>query len=250
MQTLNIKKMLDIAETVAKSAATKLLQKEELLKRVDCDFPRDVKVKADKFLDEIIREQLEKETDFPIISEETVDSQKMGDGYQWIVDPLDGSLNFSRSIPTCCISIALWKGLEPLLGVIYDFNRDECFVGLVDSKCELNKKIIKPSNVKEKYNAILATGFPIRTDFKQNSLLNFVIDIQQFKKIRLFGSAALSLAYVACGRVDFYHENNIKIWDVAAGLALIKSVGGVVQFTQPKSDMTLIVKASNPYILK
>ena len=76
------------------------------------------------------------------------------------------------------------------------------------------------------------------------------MDIQQFKKIRLFGSAALSLAYVACGRVDFYHENNIKIWDVAAGLALIKSVGGVVQFTQPKSDMTLLVQASNPYILK
>ena len=172
----------------------------------------------------------------------------MGDGYQWIVDPLDGSLNFSRSIPICCISIALWKGVEPLLGVIYDFNRDECFVGLVNSKCELNKKEITTSNVKEKYKAILATGFPTNTDFTQNELQKIVIDIQQFKKIRLLGSAALSLAYVACGRVDYYYEN-IKIWDVAAGLALIKSLGGVVHFTKPKNDMTLTVQASNPYIL-
>ena len=92
MQTLDIKKLLDIAETVAKRAATKLLQNVESFKQVDCDLSRDVKVKADKFLDEIIRKQLEMKTDFPIISEETINSQKIGDGYQWIVDPLDGSL--------------------------------------------------------------------------------------------------------------------------------------------------------------
>ena len=243
MQTLNIKKMLDIAETVAKSAAMKLLQKVESLKQVDCDFSRDVKVKADKSLDEIISKQLEKKTDFPIISEETVDSQKMGDGYQWIVDPLDGSFNFSRSIPTCCISIALWKGLEPLIGVIYDFNRDEIFTGIMDRGAWLNGKPIAPREVSKVSKAVLATGFPVNTDYTRNALLDFVMDIQQFKKIRLFGTAALSLAYVACGRVDYYHENNIKIWDVAAGLALIKSGGGVVQFTSPNNDMTVQVQA-------
>jgi len=244
IQTPDYQNLLIIAQKVAKNAAKQLLQNVEFLREVDYDLPRDVKVKADQFLDEIIRRQLKEKTGFPIISEETINSQKMGEGYQWIVDPLDGSLNFSRSIPICCISIAFWKGLEPVIGVIYDFNRDEIFTGIIDRGGWLNGKAIAPREVSKVSKGVLATGFPVKTDYTKNALLDFVMDIQQFKKIRLFGSAALSLAYVACGRVDFYHEKNIKIWDVAAGLALIKSVGGMVKFTSPNSDMTVQVQAT------
>ena len=90
----------------------------------------------------------------------------------------------------------------------------------------LNGQKISTNKVKEKSQAILATGFPVSTDFSKDALLDFVEDIRGYKKIRLLGSAALSLAYVACGRADVYKENNIKIWDVAAGLALVKAAGG------------------------
>ena len=115
MQTLDIKKLSDIAETVAKRAGTKLIENVESLKQVDCDFTRDVKVKADKFLDRIIRKQLEMKTGFPIISEETNNSQKIGDGYQWIVDPLDGSYNFSQ-YPSILYFNSFMEGSETIDG--------------------------------------------------------------------------------------------------------------------------------------
>lgn len=250
MEILDKKNILKIAICIVKNAASQIQKNPELYRLIDCDMPRDVKVNADYYLDEIISMQLTEKTDYPVISEEKIESHNIIDGYQWIVDPLDGSLNYNRNIPFCCISVALWKGLEPYLGVIYDFNKDELFTGTVSSECELNGVNINPSIVSEKSKAVLASGFPRSTNFNQEVLLEFVRNIKKFKKIRLLGSAALSLAYVACGRVDFYLEKNIKIWDVAAGLALIKSAGGMVNFSSPKEDMTMCVEASNPFLLK
>lgn len=250
MKVPDYQTLLSIAESIAKLSAEQLLHNVESLREIDYEMTRDVKVKADQFLDGIIRKQLNEKTDFPIISEEMISSHKLGEGYQWIVDPLDGSLNFSKSIPIYCISISLWKGLDPLIGIIYDLNRDEIFTGIIDRGAWLNGAPIAPSEVSINTKAILATGFPVKADHTKLALLNFVTDIQKYKKIRLLGSAALSLAYVACGRVDCYIENNINIWDVAAGLTLIKSAGGLVEYTQPNNDMKLQVKASNPYIFK
>ena len=119
MQTLNIKKMLDIAETVAKRAAMKLLQNVGSLKQVDCDFSRDVKVKADKFLDEIIRKQLEKKTDFPVISEETIDHV----GYPIILDAWSnmafGALLLSTIIPLAQIGgLMIFAMLSTSIGAL------------------------------------------------------------------------------------------------------------------------------------
>jgi myo-inositol-1(or 4)-monophosphatase len=249
MQASKANDFLNIAKNVAKKAAIQLFKNTVELRKVHCDLPRDVKVKADQFLDDFIRDQLSQRTDIPIISEESFESQIFCDGYQWIVDPLDGSLNFSLGIPICCISIALWDGFEPILGVIYDFNRDEIFEGIVGMEGRLNGKPIKPGIIQGKSKAVLVTGFPVKTDFSNEALLNFVENIKYYKKIRLLGSAALSLAYVACGRADIYHENDIKLWDVAAGLAIVNSVGGKIKISSLTDDLTLNVQASNSFLL-
>ena len=219
--------------------------------KVEQDLDRDVKIAADKKLESSIIEHLIKETRFPILSEETGAVKKSSNNskYHWIIDPLDGSLNFSRGIPISCVSIALWEGMEPLLGVVYDFNRNETFSGIVGEGAWLNKKPITVSNITEKSKAVLCTGFPVSTDFSRESIFEFSEKIREFKKVRLLGSAALSLAYVACGRADIYFENDIKIWDVAAGLALVKAAGGAVKYSPTSKKNVLGVKASNKHLI-
>jgi myo-inositol-1(or 4)-monophosphatase len=214
------------------------------------DLPRDVKIKADTRSESFITEELSMKSPYPILSEENdLTKIELNDNeYCWIVDPLDGSLNYSRGIPINCISIALWKGMEPLLGVVYDFNRNEIFTGIANQGAWLNSIPIKVGTVKEKSKAVLFTGFPVGTNFSQKSLLAFVNDIKEYKKIRLLGSAAVSLAYVACGRGDCYRENDIKIWDVAAGLALVKAANGLIKYTFSKNTYTLKVEAKNHFL--
>ena len=232
---------------VASDAAQTIEKDRKMYQNVEQDLARDVKIRADRELDAVIVSQLLTETPYPVLSEESgyLGRRKDSSKYRWIVDPLDGSLNFSRGIPINCISIALWEGMEPKLGVVYDFNRGELFSGVVGEGAWLNGKAIRVSEIREKSSAVLCTGFPVATDFSKTAILDFVEQIRVYKKIRLFGSAALSLAYVACGRADAYIENDIKIWDVAAGIAIVKGSGGVVRYAQTSSENILRVQATN-----
>lgn len=190
---------------------------------------KDVKLRADRESEEIILQYLTEGSPYPIITEETGEHGIVDtDSPVWIVDPLDGTVNFSRSLPIYCISVALWKGEDPLLGVVYNFRNEELFTGVVGEGAWCGSNRVFVSDVTRAENAILATGFPVNRDFNSNSLLSFVKDIQNFKKVRLLGSAALSLAYLASGKVDAYVEEDIMLWDIAAGVALVKAAGGMV----------------------
>jgi len=228
---------LKIAKEIAIEAGKKITDQNSNARKVNVSEGKDVKVAGDLISESIILERLQDQSSLPILSEE---KGKVGDfeseEFHWIVDPLDGSLNFSRGLPLCCISIALWRNKTPLLGVIYDFNRDELFSGIVGQGAWLNEEAIRVSTVRERENAVLTTGFPIRTDFSKEGITTFTNDIQQYKKVRLLGSAALSLAYVACGRVDAYHEKNIMLWDVAGGCAIVEAAGGKVEIKE-KEDL-------------
>jgi myo-inositol-1(or 4)-monophosphatase len=242
--------LLRLAQNTSKYAA-RIVQKDLTMhQKVEEDLERDVKVFADKNLESIIVKRLLEESSYPILSEESglIGECKKNTDISWIIDPLDGSLNFSRGIPINCISIALWKGMEPLLGVVHDFNHNEIFSGIVGIGAWLNRNPIAISKVTKKSKAVLCTGFPVSTDFSKKSLLEFIEDIRRYKKIRLLGSAALSLAYVACARADVYTENDIKIWDVAAGIAIVKAAGGVVKFAPTEKENIFKVKASNLYL--
>lgn len=133
--------------------------------------------------------------------------------------------------------MALWKDKKPIFGIIYDFNRDELFSAYVGYKAFLNDIEIKNVNNFEKSKSVLATGFPTYMSHDSDTLKNFIDQVQTFKKIRMIGSAALSLAYVSCGRFDAYFEENIKIWDVAAGIAINTVVNNKIELIYLDNNM-------------
>lgn len=248
-ETIDLRRYLDLAVDVARDASLSIFPESD--KSIVANLERDVKLEGDIRLNQLIVRRLQEKTSYAVLSEEKGFSKGKLDNkeYLWIVDPLDGSLNFLRGIPLFCISISLWREMQPLLGVIYDLNRDEMFTGLVTEGAWLNGMPIKVGDVVEESEAVLCTGFPVSTDFSEPALLNFVKDIQSYRKVRLLGSAALSLAYVASGRADAYQENDIAIWDVAAGIAIVRAAGGKVRLNETEAENRFIVKAANRFLL-
>lgn len=229
----NFSEYLSLAKEAATAAGEYLNQVSKSRIKIIDEPDRDIKLQADIESEQIIIDILRDKSNFPILTEEQgsieIENVVVDGKYKWIVDPLDGSMNFSRGVDVCCVSIALWQDSNPVLGVVYDFNRNEFFTGLVNEGAWLNGYLISTRKVREKSNAILATGFPVSMDYSEKALSSYANDIRKYKKIRMIGSAALSLAYVSCSRFDFYHEKNIKIWDVAAGLALVQAAGGTIE---------------------
>jgi len=214
--------------------------------KINSSFGKDIKLQSDLDSEKIIFDILLSESDIPILSEEFGSfERKSKNNYRWIVDPLDGTLNYSRSISINCISIGLWDGDKPLLGVIYDFVHDSILTGIVGESAKLNGESIFTSEIINKKEAILCTGFPVYSNFSTENLLKFISEIQDFKKIRLLGSAAISLSLVAKGAIEAYKENDIAIWDVAAGIPIIMAAGGVCEISAGKSENLLNVYAYN-----
>ena len=204
---------------------------------------REVKLKQDQELDQFLRQYLEKNSPYKVYSEESLGTfNDIFHSTCWVVDPLDGSLNFLRDIPFYTISVSLWKEGTPVLGVIWDPSREELYTADINTGAKLNGQPIKVSD-KNMNEAILATGIPSHAKMEEAINL-FSSNAKKYKKLRWLGSASLSLAYVASGRVDAYQEHGIKIWDVGAGLALVKAAGGKFDFTI-NEDQSLNVFASN-----
>lgn len=215
-------------------------------KKINSSIGKDIKLQADIDSEKIILDILSCESDIPILSEECGLVAKLNnDNYRWIIDPLDGSLNYSREIFINCISIGLWNDSDPVLGVIYDFIHDDLFTGIVGKSAQLNGKQIKTSNLIRKEDSIICTGFPVYSDYYTNTLSTFISEVQNFKKVRLLGSAALSLSLVARGSVEAYKEDDIAIWDVAAGIPIVLAAGGKVNISKGKEEILLNVFATN-----
>lgn len=162
-----------------------------------------------------------------VTEEQTIN--KVGEVYNWIVDPLDGTTNFIHGIPAFSVSIALQKNDELVVGVIYEINRDECFYAWKDGGAFMNgKKIMVTSN--QTFSAsLLATGFPYYNFEKLERYINVFRELTQVSHgLRRIGSAAVDLAYVACGRFDGFFEYNLNSYDVAAGVILVREAGGRV----------------------
>lgn len=204
-------------------------------KIIESEVGKDIKLELDRTTEKLIIDAISTKFDYPILSEEIglTKENKINEAF-WIIDPIDGTLNFSRDTPLCCVSIALWVDDAPIFGVIYDFNRKELFTGYVGIGAWVNNVDLKLRKRKERSQSILATGFPTYMNTDDKVLKSFISNIQEYKKIRMIGSAALSLAYVACGRFDLYMENDIKLWDVAAGVAINKALGNEISIEHLK----------------
>jgi myo-inositol-1(or 4)-monophosphatase len=156
-------------------------------------------------------------------------STKVGEVYNWIIDPLDGTTNFIHGLPPFAISIALKEGDEIVIGVVYEINLDECFHTWKGGKAYCNENEIHVSSAQSVSNSLIITGFPY---FDYHKLSLFLNTMDYFMKkshgMRRLGSAATDLAYIACGRGDAFYEYNLNAWDVAAGAFLVQQAGGKV----------------------
>jgi len=207
---------------------------------------KDIKTLADEEINKCIINEL-KSTEIPIISEE-INNQNINIYKQcWIIDPLDGTLNFSRQFPCSSISIALWDNAMPTLGLVRNIFDDSLYTSYINKGTKKNNHHVNVSQVADIRNAILATGFPSGANYEYENLLPFVKKVQKFKKIRAIGSASLMLSYVAEGVFDVYYEKDIFLWDVAAGLSLVKEAGGVI-FYKKTIGFKYEVLASNKLI--
>jgi len=204
---------------------------------------------AEKLIVEALRKLLP-EAGF-IVEENTID--KKGTKYNWIVDPLDGTTNFIHGIPCYSVSIALMENDTTVIGVVYEVNLNECFYAYLNSPAYLNGKEIKVSNALYLSDSLLATGFPYY-DYKylDNYLAFFKFLMHESRGVRRLGSAAVDLAYVACGRFDGFYEYSLNPWDVAAGAFIVKQAGGkVCDFSGGKNYIFgKEIIASNPFIYK
>ena len=247
-----LQSLVAVALRASEAAATVLTTPTGAALRINDDEGRDIKLEMDVLAENAILKHLTSTSPYAVLSEEAgtlavKSSQAQADDGDcvWIVDPLDGTYNYFRGIPLCCISIAFFKGDCPLFGVINDFNHGDVYVGIVGSGAHKNGQPISVSRVTRKSQAVLCTGLPVAADFSLQARTRLVADLGDFKKVRMIGSAALSLALVACGKADCYWENSIAVWDVAAGIALVEAAGGKIEMGATEDRLRRNVWASN-----
>lgn len=163
-----------------------------------------------------------------ILAEESGESVQIGDSrWKWIIDPLDGTTNYAHGYPCFCVTIALEHKGKLVIGVTYDPTRDEMFAAEERQGASLNNKRITVSETSELSEAMLVTGFPYdlsRRDYLARTFERFLFGS---RAVRRDGSAAIDLAYVACGRFDGFWEEGLNPWDVAAGVLMIREAGGM-----------------------
>ena len=196
--------------------------------------PSDFVTNADLKAEKIIIEELKKaKPNYSILSEEK-GVQKNKDKRTWIIDPIDGTINFLHGIPHFAISIALKENNEIISGLIYDPIKDEMFYAEKHNGAHFNNQRIRVSKKNNLSSCLFATGGKISNEYEFS--------------YRKSGSAALDLAYVAAGRYDGYFQKNLKIWDIAAGIIILKEAGGIInEIDISKSDDINLI-ASNPDI--
>lgn len=160
-----------------------------------------------------------------LTEEHTVQTDKKD--YTWIIDPLDGTTNFIHGLPIYAISIGLEYNNEIILGVVYEINKDEMFYATKNGGAFLNDEAISCTQTKELKDTLVATGFPYYNFEQLPQYMNLFSNLmQKTHGLRRLGSAAVDLAYVACGRFDAYFEYNLNAWDVAGGALLVQEAGG------------------------
>ncbi len=184
----------------------------------------DVDKKCEKLIIDKIKE------DFPthsILAEES--GNEDGDiSYKWVIDPIDGTTNYTHAFPFFCVSIGFFMDGSAKVGVVYEPSRDELFVAEEGKGALLNGKKISVSKNNRVQDSLIATGFAYTIEGKIDNIDDFLTMLRSARAVRRAGSAAIDLCYVACGRFDGFWEKGLAPWDTAAGQLMIKEAGGMV----------------------
>ena len=200
--------------------------------QVSTKGPGDFVTSADKRTEKILIEELQKaHPEYGIITEEAGIINKSNTDNRWVIDPIDGTMNFLNGIHQFAISIGYEEKGEIICGVIFNPIINEMFVAEKGSGAYLNNSRIRVSNKKKIKDALLVTGGPKRASKIKNKIFSEYINVSnEVSNVRKFGSAALDMAYVACGRFDGYWQRELNYWDIAAGIIVIKEAGGFINF--------------------
>jgi len=219
---------LHAAQEAAQAAGGLLRANFGLALTVDENLAHDIKLELDKRSQTLIESLLlARYPDHAIYGEEGIRGDQDSE-YQWIVDPIDGTVNFFYGIAHFAVSIALRRAGKIIVGVIYDPLRDELWACEAGQPATLNGLPMRVSSRSELSDAMVSVGVSKTLDSVNASLPLFTRMVREAKKCRMMGSASLDIAYVACGRLDAYIEGQISLWDIAAGILLVESAGGIV----------------------
>jgi myo-inositol-1(or 4)-monophosphatase len=223
--------MLNFAIETVRDAGQILLEKFgrkiNLSKKGDINLVTEADLASEELIIERIKSYYPKHS---ILAEEAGNAVVIGgeNKWKWVIDPLDGTTNFAHGYPCFCVTMALEHDAEIVIGVTFDPTRDEMFAAERGRGATLNGKPIRVSETEDLSEALIVTGFPYdfkrRADFARH-LTEFLL---QSRGVRRDGSAAIDMAYVACGRFDGFWEEGLNPWDMAAGLLLIEEAGGQV----------------------
>ena len=183
---------------------------------------------VDKEAEEALMEELEMVLpDAGFITEES--GRNDDNEYNWVIDPLDGTTNFIHGVPVCAVSVALMKGSEVLIGVVYDIVEDQTYYAWKDGGAYLDAEKINVSGTRRLADSLIATGLPINNFNRIDDYLSILGDFMKNSHgVRRLGAAALDLCFTAVGRFEAFYEINLNPWDVAAGVLIVKEAGGKV----------------------
>ena len=191
--------------------------------------PNDLVTEVDKASEALIMNIIRESFPDHFILSEEIGEIKMDSSYKWIIDPIDGTVNFANGIPLCCVSIGVEKDGEMILGAVYNPMMDEFFFAEKGAGAFLNEKPIRVSNQTQVLHSCLVTGFPYTyLDMENGPLDIFARLVRKGIPVRRLGSAAIDLCWVAAGRFDGYYEHKLNAWDSAAGFLLVEEAGGKV----------------------
>jgi len=228
LSSANINVMVSACRKAAKTLIRDFGEIEKL--QVSLKGPGDFVTASDKKVEKILIDELQKaRPKYSILSEE-IGLIKNEEEFKWIIDPIDGTANFLHGIPHFAISVGLERNKEIICGIIFDPIKDEIFLAEKGNGAYLNNQRIRVSARKNLENCIIFTGGPNSTSKDKDLVLEEYkkFSSKLFIPVRKMGSASLDMAYVAAGRCDGFWQRNLKYWDIAAGIILVKEAGGFV----------------------
>jgi myo-inositol-1(or 4)-monophosphatase len=242
--------LLNFAIQIARDAGNLLLQRlgaARVSNKGDIDLVTEADIASEELIIERIRSHYPQHGILAEESGEAVSAGATRSEWKWIIDPLDGTTNYAHGYPCYCVSIGVARAGVLEIGVVFDPTRNEMFAAERGQGATLNDRKIHVSDVEDLNRAMLCTGFPYNVRERSDFARDFANFTMQSQAVRRDGSAAIDLAYVACGRFDGFWEDGLNPWDMAAGVLLIKEAGGrVTDFgNQPLDIYTKKVLASN-----
>lgn len=226
---------LMVAQQAAREAGAFLKEQFGCIKQVDESLAHDVKLRLDKETQMlIIRHLLAAFPESSVLGEEG-NSGCQDAEFRWIVDPIDGTVNYFYGIPIFCVSIALQHRGRLVMGCVYDPMQQECFSAIAGGAALLNGMPITVSTRSRMAEAVVFIGHGTHDGSGEAGIRRFAHISRQVRKIRILGSAALTLCYIAAGRFDAYVEDRICLWDFAAARVILEAAGGCAEF-EPQAD--------------